>query len=124
MKLLAGHIFIFLMPQLTFRFAVFETHIAQICIANTTCKICRMNVLMMSSPCKSPISHCMLPFANLQLHAEHEMKGGGVPSPQGLQLLMPAAQEERRAPLRGNYARQRWHNIFDLIRLDAAYSQV
>ena len=82
---LQGIFFIFLMPQLTFRFAVFETHIAQICIANTTCKICRMNVLMMSSSCKSPISHCMLPFASLQLHAEHELKGGGVPSPEGLQ---------------------------------------
>merc|ERR1712110_130794 len=75
---LHGLFFKLLMPRLTFRFAVVGTHLAQICIANTTCKIWRMNVLMMSSSCKSPISQCMLPFANLQLHAEHELKGGGV----------------------------------------------
>ena len=50
----------------------FEARIAHICIANATRKMCRMHVLMLSSSCKSPISHCMLPFANLQLHAEHE----------------------------------------------------
>ena len=33
---------------------------------------------------QSPMSHCMLPFANLQLYAEHKLKGGGVPSPEGL----------------------------------------
>ena len=103
---LQGIIFIFLMPQLTSRLTIFQKYasrycgkhifakrmlalpieqITQICIANTTCKICRMNVLMTSSSCKSPISHCMLPFANLQLHAEHELKGGGVPSPEALQ---------------------------------------
>ena len=37
------------------------------------------------SSCKSPISYCMLPFADMQLNAEHELKGGGVPSPKGLQ---------------------------------------
>ena len=63
----------------------FEARIAHICIANTTRKICRMHVLMLSSSCKSPISYCMLPFADLQLNAEHELKGGGVPSPEGLQ---------------------------------------
>ena len=45
-----------------------------------------MHVFMLSSSCKSPISYCMLPFADLQLNAEHELKGGGVPSPEGLQL--------------------------------------
>ena len=45
--------FIFLMFQLPFRLTAFEAHIAQICIANTTCKIYRMHVLMMSSSCKS-----------------------------------------------------------------------
>ena len=44
-----------------------------------------MHVLMLSSSCKSPISYCMLPFADLQLNAEHNLKGGGVPSPEGLQ---------------------------------------
>ena len=97
---IAGHIFFtFLMFQLTFRLTVFETHIAQICIASTTCKIYRMHVLMMSSSCKSPISHCMLPFANLQLHAEHELKGGGVPSPEGLQLIRPALEAELCEPI-------------------------
>ena len=33
----------------------------------------------------------MLPFAGLQLNAEHELKGGGVPSPEGLQLMLMCA---------------------------------
>jgi len=35
----------------------------------------------------------MLPFADLQLDAEHELKGGGVPSPEGLQysVIYPSA---------------------------------
>ena len=28
----------------------------------------------------------MLPFADRKLYAEHKLKGGGVPSPEGLQL--------------------------------------
>ena len=46
-----------------------------------------MHVLMISSPIQSPISLCMFPFADLLLYAEHELKGGGVPSPEGLQLI-------------------------------------
>ena len=33
-----------------------------------------MHVLMLSSSCKSPISYCTLPFADLQLDAEHKLK--------------------------------------------------
>ena len=33
-----------------------------------------------------PASACMLPFADRKLYAEHKLKGGGVPSPEGLQL--------------------------------------
>ena len=42
-----------------------------------------MHIFMLSSSCKSPISYCMLPFNDLQLNAEHELKGGGVALPRG-----------------------------------------
>ena len=64
---------------------MFEARIAHICIAYTTRKIYRMHVFMLSPFCKSPFSYCMLPFADLQLNAERNLKGGGVPSPEGLQ---------------------------------------
>ena len=44
-----------------------------------------MHVFMLSSSCKSPISYCMLPFADLQLNAKHDLKGGGVPFQKGIQ---------------------------------------
>ena len=65
---------------------MFEARIAHICIAYTTRKIYRMHVFMLSSSCKSPFSYCMLPFADLQLDAEHELKGGGVTAPVGLHI--------------------------------------
>ena len=34
----------------------------------------------------------MLPFADRKLYAEHKLKGGGVPSPEGLQFAGPCAQ--------------------------------
>ena len=36
---------------------------------------------------QSPASDCMLPCADRKLYAEHRLKGGGVPSPEGLQLI-------------------------------------
>ena len=57
-----------LMLSVTFRLTAFETHIAQVCAANTTCKIHRMHVRMMSSSrnrrCRiacflSPTCNCM-----------------------------------------------------------------
>ena len=39
-----------------------------------------------SSFIQSPTSDCMLPLADRKLYAEHKLMGGGVPSPEGLQL--------------------------------------
>ena len=34
----------------------------------------------------SPAFDCLLPFADRKLYAEHKLKGGGVPSSEGLQF--------------------------------------
>ena len=70
------------------------TPAAHVCIANTTRKIYRVHVLTLSSSCKSPISYCMLPFADLQLDAEHELKGGGVALPRGPSINSRIAQSQ------------------------------
>ena len=44
---------------------------------------------------QSPPSDCMLPFVARKLYAEHKLMGGGVPSPEGLQLRVYKAKKRK-----------------------------
>ena len=56
-------------------------HISKSIPVRYPCSASRHDFVLM----QSPASDCMLPFADRKLYAEHKLKGGGVPSPEGLQ---------------------------------------